>query len=77
MEKEIFEFIVLCLDDDKRYRIIVSATKETSRRSLMVQAKKDMGTTNFIEESFQMVDKSDYLDYFIRLANRPMVIEVK
>lgn len=77
MEKEIFEFIVLCLDNDKRYRIIVSASKETSRRELMVQAKKDIGTTNFIEESFQMINKQDYLDYFISLANSPMVIELK
>ncbi len=77
MEKEIFEFIVLCLDNDKRYRIILSATKETSRRELMVQAKKDIGTSNFIEESFHIINKSDYLEYFIRLANSPMVIEMK
>ena len=57
MEKEVFEFTVLCLDNDKRYRIILSATKETSRRELMVQAKKDIGTSNFIEESFQIIPK--------------------
>ncbi|PZP45149.1 MAG: hypothetical protein DI598_13705 [Pseudopedobacter saltans] len=77
MEKEIFEFIVLCLDNDKRYRIILSATIETSRRELMVQAKKDIGTSNFIEESFKMIQRDDYLSYFINLANNPMVIEIK
>jgi|GEM_PF-4772903 len=77
MEKEIFEFIVLCLDNDKRYRIILSATQETSRRELMVQAKKDIETINFIEESFRMIDKADYLEYFLSLANHPMVIEMK
>lgn len=77
MEKEIFEFIVLCLDNDKRYRIILSATEETSRRELMVQAKKDIGTSNFIEESFQKIQKENYLTYFVELANKPMVIEMK
>ncbi|MFT4202704.1 MAG: hypothetical protein QM610_02210 [Chitinophagaceae bacterium] len=77
MEKEIFEFIVLSLDNDKRYRIILSATPETSRRELIVRAKKDIGTINFIEESFRMIDKMDYLRYFLELAGRPMVIELK
>lgn len=77
MEKEIFEFIVLCLDNDKRYRIILSATKDTSRRELMVRAKKDIGTSNFIEESFRTILPEDYLNYFIQLANSPMVIEMK
>lgn len=77
MEKEIFEFIVLNLDNDKKYRIILSATKETSRRELIVQAKKDIGTTNFIEESFKMIEKADYLQYFKELASSPMVIEMK
>ncbi|QES87208.1 hypothetical protein [Rhizosphaericola mali] len=77
MENVIFEFIVLNLDDEQRYRILILASEGTSKRALNVQVKKDLGTKNYIEQSDRMVQPADFGQYLKEMAKAPMVMKLK
>lgn len=76
MENVIFEFIVLNLDDEARYRILVWAPESTSKRELNVQVKKDLGTKNYIEQSDRIIRSEDFGKYLIEMAQSPMVMKL-